>query len=352
MLSIALCRFVVLRAVAMTIVVGGLLLVLPETTNAGDISIANAPETGWKIYMLSQGKTVVRVAPDAGCNAFSVKHDGVEYFRVPEDLSKLPGVGFGNPILYPTPNRVRGAEFQFSGKTFSFPKNGRGNFIHGLVHRESFDVESVVTDANSAKIVCSLSFAPGTERFERFPIAHVFRMTITVSDGKVKWEYEVQNFDTEQSVPFGVGLHPYLVYHGARQSAQLRVPATHLMEAKRQLPSGELLSLDGHALDCRQFRTMDGIEADDVFYGMNPTSPAVVEFENAESSSRRVTFRASKEFTHLVVWTPDRPYFSVENQTCSTDAHNLASEGKADVAHLQVCPPGQRLRGEVEYEFE
>ena len=69
------------------------------------------------------------------------------------------------------------------------------------------------------------------------------------------------------------------------------------------------------------------------------------------STQRKVTLKASDEFTHLVVWTPDRNCFGIENQTCSTDAHNLAANGKVNEAHLQVCEPGKKMSGWVEYQI-
>jgi aldose 1-epimerase len=121
------------------------------------------------------------------------------------------------------------------------------------------------------------------------------------------------------------------------------------MESMDQLPSGKLLALDGHPLDARQPRSLEGFNSDDVFFGMQPDKPAKVEFRDVD---RAITFVASKEFTHLVVWTPGRGYFGIENQTCSTDAHNLAAQGMDAVAHLQVCPPGEKRNGTVEYRFD
>jgi aldose 1-epimerase len=317
--------------------------------SAGEVSVEKDTATGWDIYTLRQGETTVRLAPAAGANAFSVVHRGAEYFHVPDDLKKLPGVGYGNPILYPMPNRVRGATFTFEGQTYDFPKNGRGHFIHGLVHSEAFAVESYDADDAFAEVKCSLKFEPGGRAYERFPFPHLFRVTVSVRDGAVRWTYEVDNHEGKSNLPFGVGFHPYVIYQKLRKETYLQVPATHLMEATNQLPSGNLLELNGHPLDARKPRSMEGMRADDVFVGMTPDRPARVEFRDV---NRSITFQASAEFTHLVVWTPDRPFFGIENQTCSTDAHNLASQGKGNVAHLQICPPGGKMTGTVEYQFK
>lgn len=317
--------------------------------HAGEIQTHQNPGTGWDIYTLRQEGMVVQVAPFAGANAFSVQKNGVAYFRVPEPLSKLPGVGYGNPVLYPMPNRVKGAEFTFEGTTYQFPKNRRGNFIHGLVHSEPFEVTGKQVGQDYVSLTCQLRFEPGKRCYELFPFPHDFNITIRVTESSVRWTYEVDNSRGEKNLPFGVGFHPYILYHGERSKAHLQVPATHLMESEKELPSGRLLPLDGHPLDARQPVSLEGYHADHVFYGMTPGKPAKLEFLE---TGRAITFHASEDFTHMVVWTPQRPFLGIENQTCSTDAHNLHSHGENQSAHLQVCPPGKKLSGTVVYVFE
>jgi aldose 1-epimerase len=283
---------------------------------------------------------------DAGCNVYSVEMGGTEFLRVPEQLAQLPGVGYGTPILYPTPNRVRGAVFHFAGQEFRFPANNRGNFIHGLVHSVAWQLCDTGSSDRDAWLRAELRFGPGQAGWRSFPRRHILRVQVTVTDGAVRWDYEVDNRSGEAAVPFGFGLHPYFLYQGSRQQTYLQVPASHWMEAKELLPTGRLVPLDGTDYDLRQATSLLDRRLDDVFFGMLPERPARIEFRQVQ---RQVTLQASSEFTHLVVYTPDRPYFCVENQTCSTDAHNLAAAGQNEVAHLLVCPPGEHRTGWVSY---
>jgi len=313
---------------------------------AGEIVLSRDAETGWNVYTLRQGSTEVRVVPEKGCNAYSVKVDGVEYFRQPERLADLGG--HGNPLLYPTPNRIKGARFMFGGKEYKFPPNSRGNFIHGLVRAAPWQAESFDPEGDYVSLTCAIRFERGTEWFELFPFTHSLRMTITVREASVRWTYEVDNTG-DKPIPFGFACHPWFVYHGERAQSFLHVPATHLMESIRELPTGNLLGLPGHPLDATQPRSLSGFVADHVYYGMQPDKPASIDFRVAR---RRVIFRASEEFTHLVVYTPEQPYLCIENQTCSTDAHNLYERGLKKESHLQVCPVGKKRSGFVEYRFE
>jgi aldose 1-epimerase len=332
----------------MRILTSILFLAMTAASYGGGLTVNKDKKTGWNVYVLSQGDTVATFVPAAGANVQSVVHQGVEYFHQPEELSNLPGVRCGNPVLYPTPNRIKGGSFEFEGKKYVF-REGSGNHIHGLVNGTAFSAESTHVTDDSVSVTAAIRFDDKSKRGQLFPWEHTFRLKVTVRDGSVRWDYEVDNDASGRNLPFGVALHPYLKYHGSRKNTYLHVPAQSLMESSQQLPSGKLVNLKGHKLDARKPVSLEGYHSDDVFFGMVPEEPAKVEFRNVD---RSVTFRASKEFTHLVVWTPDRPYMGIENQTCSTDAHNLAAKGMNNVAHLQICPPGERRQGWVEYDFE
>ncbi len=325
-----------------------LLALLSLPLYGGMLTVERDSETGWDIYELTQGDTKATLVPAAGANVVSVIRGGVEYFHQPTKLSDLPGVRAGNPILYPTPNRIRGGAFHYRGKRYVF-REGPGNHIHGLVNRAPFTYHSSIVTADSVAVTVALRFDATKEWGRLFPWEHSFRITVTVREGRVRWDYEIDNDASGRTLPFGVAFHPYLLYQGTREQAFLHVPAKALMAAEHQLPNGKLLSLDGHPLDAREPVSLHGYQADDVFYGMTPDKPTTVTFRDV---GRHVRFHTSEAFTHLVVWTPNQPFMSIENQTCSTDAHNLSDQGAGEVAHLQECPPGEKRRGWVEYEFD
>jgi aldose 1-epimerase len=70
-----------------------------------------------------------------------------------------------------------------------------------------------------------------------------------------------------------------------------------------------------------------------------------------------VTLEASEIFKHMVVYTPSkRDFFCLENQTCSTDAHNLYEKGFTEEAHLLILEPvgspGSVVEGSLFYRVE
>lgn len=308
--------------------------------------------TGGKIVTASCGKTTIKVAPDAGCNLFSIVHDGVELLGQAPSTKEIAGFHYGNPLLYPSPNRVRDSKFEFGGREYRFTPNDGKNFLHGIVHSAKWELLEPTTSIDSSTIHCQLKFEPGTEEYKLFPHQHILKYDVTVRDGSVKCTYTVDNGAGTESIPFGIAFHPWFLYQGKRSETYLTVPAGKHMEldesrAGELLPSGELSDVKGTLFDCLKGRSLAGWVVDDVWYGMTPGKPAKIDFRDQGIS---IDLVATEEFTHLVVYTPaDQPWFCVENQTCSTDAHNLHAKGVGDPANLLIVPAGGSKTGAVEY---
>ena len=328
-----------------------LLLLSPAAAaHAASVIPSKDPKTGWTIYRATAGETSVKVAPDAGCNVYSIKYRGRELLRQPDALEDLPGVGYGTPILYPTPNRVRNASFSFRGNDYRFKPNSGANFIHGLVHRARWRAREITASDTEARLSFDLPFASGNEHYAAFPLPHLLRLVVTVTDGAVRWTYTVDNTEGKKAIPFGFALHPWFLYQGTRKDTYLTVPATHWMEARKRLPTGKLVPLTGTPFDARKPISLAGFVVDDVYFGMRPEAPTVIDFRDEMLKLRLAT---SADFTHLVVYTPaEKPWFCVENQTCSTDAHNLHGRGLAKEAHLLVVEPNGTHTGFAEFRFD
>jgi len=315
-----------------------------------DITKTKDKETGWDIYTITQGDTKAQLAPSAGCNVFSIEYKGQEILRKPKSLNDLPGFMYGVPVLYPTPNRVKNSEFTFGGHTYKFKANDGPNFLHGIVHSVPWEVTQVCPADDRSSVHCQLAFKERTERYGLFPHKHVLGLTVTVKNSSVRLTYTVDNTEGGKPLPFGFALHPWFIYLGERKSTYLKVPADNLMFAdEAHLPNGGLVRVSRTKYDTRRPKTLEGFVIDDVYFGMRASAPAA--FEHREQKLT-VTCKASRDFTHLVVYTPEEPWFCVENQTCSTDAHNLHSSGSTKESHLMVLPAGKTHTGYVEYRLK
>lgn len=326
----------------------GLLLVSIPALACAETSRRTDAGTGWTVHQATQGRTTIRLIPEAGCNVYSIEFAGHELLKQPKSLKDVLGVDNGIPLLYPTPNRIRNSRFTFSGKTYRFSPNDEQNFSHGLVHSVPWELLKVDDGDGKTVFHCRLKFEPGSERFRLFPHRHALELSVTLTDGAVRFTYTVDNSAGDQPVPFGMAYHPWFLYQGSRAETFLTVPATHWMEAVNVLPTGKLIELGGTKFDARMPKSLGGFVIDDVYWGMEPGKPTNIEFRDRKLDIKLFT---SPDFTHLVVYTPNEPWFCVENQTCSTDAHNLAAQGLTKESHLQIVDPGKTHTGFAEFRF-
>jgi aldose 1-epimerase len=313
------------------------------------------PQTGWKLIHLfshsGDGASVLSelaLTPEIGSNLLSFCVGGVDYLC--DVARKAHGHAIlGTPVLYPTPDRVRNATFTFDGRTFTFRPNAGAEFVHGLVRHEPWDYDTPVVAADGISVTTRIVFAPGKPTYDRFPIRNMLELTFTLRETGMRFDFTVCNQDPSQRLPFGLGIHPYLRIHGPRESVRIQVPGDTWQDVNRAdlLPSGRLLPVEQAPADLRTPTSLGGLDIDDLFRGLRPDAPQRIFYDHLGA---QVTVTASEFFVYTPVYTPvGNPFFCVETQSCSTDAHNLYARGYQDVAHLAILDPGQILTAWIEF---
>ena len=312
--------------------------------------------TGWDIVALhyedhnnkDQNKCA-RIVPAAGANMFSLMYGSKELLYQPPALKDLPGYFYGTPLLYPTPNRVRNSTFNYNGDTFKFDSNENGNFLHGLILAQEFEYGKPEVVEAGVKFTSWIHVNSSTAFYKKFPIEHNLRVEFLLEKDGIRISYTVQNTD-DKPLPYGFALHPYFNIFGERKETLLWIPAEARMEAEALLPTGTLLPMQHNAYNIFKPTSLDKLELDDVFYGMVPERPSGYKSLHEHV---KVSLQASEEFTHAVVFTPsNEPFFCIENQTCSADAHNLHSKGYEKEAHLLIVPPHSSSSGSIKMIIE
>ena len=312
------------------------------------------PETNWEIHHLSVvdgteqqtgQRTTASFVPDIGCNLLGLKVDQIDYLYGVGETPEGPTL-LGTPILYPTPNRVRNGTFTFDQRTFTFPANNGDHFIHGLVRDVPWKVDKPQITDQGISVTARVVFEPGNALYERFPIANTLELTYRLRPRSIRLAFAVHNDDPTSRLPFGLAIHPYFPIIGSRDSVRIQVPAQKWMEAENLIPTGRLLDLDDAPANLNQPTSLQDLDLDDVYWGADPEHPQVIYYDEI---GKKVTLRASDIFTHCVVYTPPgQPYFCIENQSCSTDAHNLDARGEQEAAHLIILNPGESATGSIE----
>ena len=287
--------------------------------------------------VLRGGNLSAAIWPARGANWHSFCVDGEEYMLGREYSD---GFGFGSPVLFPCPNRVRGCVFRWRGQSYPQAKNGEPRYLHGLVYDEPFVVEKLEGGEDAAQAVLSFTPEAGSDVLKSFPFPFTLTLIYTLQDNGLRLGVQVENRGSEE-MPFGFAIHPYFLRKGdgSGRGVFIRVPAEKRYEAIDLLPTGKLLDVAGTAYDLQgEAREVCTLNLDDVYDGMNAKNTADIEYREHSLTLR---LRADYPLRRAVVYTPvGKPSFCIENQTCSTDAHNLYDRGLVNESGLLVLPAG------------
>lgn len=274
------------------------------------------------------------IAPEYGSNMVSFKVGKQELIYCDQKL--LENHDFtGNFVLWPFPNRVRNRCCQFNHRQYSLTNVSvpRGNFplIHGLVRDEIWQFTAL-----NNTLTTGINITPKSRYWDCWPWSSRLTLKYTLKTDSVRIAYAVANF-AKTELGFGFALHPLF-----KNVKSIKIPAKYVMEADADLlPTGKLLPAN-----LNQLTSVVKLNLDHVFTGL--TGNQQINFNHG----RRLTIKTSSDFTHCVVYTAEKEKFiCVESQTCSTDAHNLDSQGLTSLAHLIRVKPGGIHHGWIEYQI-
>lgn len=302
---------------------------------------------GYELITMAGAGHEVRILPQAGFNLYYWTFEGGELFMEPTDITAF-GTKYGNPILFPTPNRIRDAVYTWQGRTYTMTKRGEKVLLHGLVKDEPFAVTRLDATEDAAVCEAQIAIAPGNALYEGYPFACTLTVRYTLTAAGLHMDVTVHN-DGEQEMPFGFAVHPYFSKRGDANKVALTVPCRRYYEADEALiPTGRILPVDEAKTICDGYHTVESLYLDNVFRGMTADMESKVQYEDVI-----VHISASDCFRNAVVYTPhDRPGFCIEPQTCATNFINMHAQGLVDESGLMVLPAGQTFACTVDMTVE
>lgn len=286
-----------------------------------------------------------RISLRYGSNLCQLTYKGMRI--IDYDPSLLRTSDFtGTPVLYPAPNRVEDGVFFFDGRKHEQVKRGKRVFEHGLVFDEPWTLINVQAADQNASLITRLDWSTDSPLFSAFPYLHSLSLKFEITENAISIAYDIFN-QGSMGIPYGFGLHPYFQKLSGNHT-EISVPVAKVMEAdERLLPTGAVMPVEGTGLDLRKFTQVGAIDLDHVFLRESGSAPAVIRYPD---QGLAVKITATDDFSHWVVYTPEgMPYFCLENQTCSTNAHNLFARGFEEISGLAVVEPGDHKGGKVEY---
>ena len=183
---------------------------------------------GYEIVILSGAGHEVRILPANGFNLYDWTYEGKEIFMEPSDIT-IFGTKYGNPILFPTPNRVKNATYTWEGKTYTMKKRGEAVLIHGFVKDEPFTVTEIAADETSARCTATIAIRKEGDIFEGWPWNCTLTVTYILDKDGVHMDVKAVNED-ETGMPFGFAVHPYFSKRGDANRCFIKVPVRRYYE--------------------------------------------------------------------------------------------------------------------------
>jgi aldose 1-epimerase len=258
----------------------------------------------------------------------------------------------GIPLLFPFPNRIRGARYHWGGREYvleGIHQDGRGNAIHGLVIDRPWRV--IERDASAVVGQFQLS-VDAPDRHRLWPADFLIEVRYELQESALHCEVRVVNPD-RVPLPFGFGTHSYfkvpLSAGSRRDDCLIQAPAAEEWELVDCLPTGKRLPVAGRK-DLREGQELAGLKLDDVLTGLSgqghSTAGGRAQIETVvmdPAAGLEVRQAFDKAFRELVVYTPPHGRsVCLEPYTCTTDAIHLEAQG-IDSGWL-VLAPGAEFR--------
>ena len=309
---------------------------------------------GYNDGFFSRNSMSITIIPEIGGKIISWRVGGRELLRSTTDAALLHGDElYGIPVMYPTPNRIKNGEYLWNGKRrhMQFPDEGRPRELHGLVWDDLWVSSLPEISADGVSVMLRYDIDENNPRFRAFPWRNTLRMRYRLMTNGIRFEYEVTNRD-RAAFGYGLGLHPIFAVRERKDVTVSVDVSTMLKVDKNFFPLGGIeMATNAYLLALP--RPLTEIELQAPYFPVSSKNSAVISYRGGPP----LILSASDDFRHLVVWNPRmknwyRNFFSVENQTCSSDVHNYHASGRTAEAALIVIEPGASRQGYVEYRID
>ena len=281
-----------------------------------------------------------------GSNLCRYSYNGLSIIDYDPELIRASDFS-GTPVLYPTPNRVENGVFFYRDRAFQQVKRGRRIFEHGLVYDEKWELVDLFADGESACLSTRITWTEDSPLFKAFPFPHTLTLIFCLRDGAMEISYEIVNKGFDE-IPYGFGLHPYFQKLSGDNKTIIFVPVSHVMKmTEALLPTGKVFQVEDTEFDLCVEDNIGNLNLDHVFLRAGGDSRAIIHYAD---QGIQVEISATNDFSYFVVYTPPgMPYFCIESQTCSTNAHNLFHKGYRAESGLKFVHPGEPKVGKVRY---
>lgn len=262
------------------------------------------------------------LVPGQAANLLSLRiggHEWVEGCATPEHLTANPWSR--SSLLFPFPNRLRDGRYEWLGQEYQFQTNDtqRNNALHGFAPLGvmPFTVEEPELRADQGTLRTHYTYT-GDHAGYPFPFRIDFSVTLR-DGGEVSFSLRMENTGT-QSIPAGLGYHPYFRVGERVNDYRLQMPGVDMVGVdQRMIPNGKSYDFDRYAS-----AQSIGVDVLDNCFRLRTHAGRVSTVVEGEYGRLELWQEAGPDgYGYLQVFThPDRTSLALEPMTCNVDAFN------------------------------
>lgn len=257
-----------------------------------------------------EGQSSAIIAPERGgmIARWNVRGTEVLFLDQESYLDTSRNVRGGNPVLFPTPGKLKNDTWNHHGRSGKLKQ-------HGFARLETWKVVERST-SDAASVTLRLESSPNT--LKDYPWDFCADFAYALCGDALSISMKITNTGQE-TMPFGVGFHPYFqVPQALKADTTIETQATWALD-----------NTNGSEIEFQGFQLGHG-ETDLHLHDHGSTQSSL----QRPDQKHAVRLEGDENFSHWVVWTLEgRDFVCLEPWTCPGNALN-------DKDRLFFLPPG------------
>lgn len=280
----------------------------------------------------------ISFVPERGGCLLSIILDGAEVLdgcKTPEEVDFNRWGKSG--MLYPFPNRLKDGRYTWQGQTYQFPLNDApfNNALHGFGMNRPLVVKAIELDSTHAKVNLEGSY-DGSLPY--YPWAFTFGVVYTLYAPEQLWVELYLRNDAADTIPVGLGWHPYFQLGDHARDLDLQLPGLDLVGIdKGMIPTGKRYA---HTAFSKR-RNIGATILDNCFAVTSDSVEVSAHLYGERGHMRYWQETGPGKFAYMQIFMPPTgTSIALEPMTCNVDAFNNGDG-------LRALAPGDTLRAKA-----
>ena len=259
-------------------------------------------------YKISNKNLSAKIYPNLGASLQELISKNVKIIKGFEKVEDYK-TQHTSSVLFPFPGRIEHGKYTYKDKQYQLDTNEqyRDNAIHGLVAHQAFELKTHKLSSDQAYLKFAYNYKSPVEGY---PFLFRVYLNYTITQNSIRLSIEIENLNS-QSMPFGIGWHPY--FH----SLDLEQSVLCLKTSKEIECNQEMIPLQVKPIDFNNPLKIEGKHFDTCYI----IDTKEVSIKTNEYIAKIEVFNQEEQY--LQIFTPaSRNCIAIEPMSCAPNAFN------------------------------